>query len=152
MKVFSVIKERVFSSTGLYHMIFFKGCRHFSPFMIPVAGAPRTQNVSVFFFLLLFFLLLFTVDQNEIQLFSVSSFLWHITKLLERHSCCSQVFSSPICLLIFSLLHLSTSLPLCLPLSLSLSLKTKISLHLTSVVYNVVCFHSPFLLFTPAHV
>lgn len=66
--------------------------RHFSAFVIPIAGAPWRQRVTVFFL----------ADQNEIQLFSGSSVLWHITKLVKRHSCCSQVFSSPICFLIFS--------------------------------------------------
>lgn len=34
-----------------------------------------------------------TVDQNEIQLFSMSSVLWHIVKLLQRHSSCSPLSS-----------------------------------------------------------
>lgn len=32
-----------------------------------------------------------TVDQNEIQLFSMSYVLWHIVKLLQSHSSCSQL-------------------------------------------------------------
>lgn len=40
----------------------------------------------------------FTVDQNEIQLFSMSYVLWHIVKLLQSHSSCprlSPVFFFP---------------------------------------------------------
>lgn len=50
-----------------------------------------------------------TVDQNEIQLFSMSSVLWHIVKLLQRHSSCSPL--SPVCFF-RHFLFTSHSLPL----------------------------------------
>lgn len=57
---------------------FYAGLSYFSAFSIPVAGASRQQHSSVFSF---FF---FPAGQSEIQLFSVSSLLRHITKLLRK--------------------------------------------------------------------
>lgn len=73
---------RVFSLSSLWACcsIWILRWTFFLAFMIPVAGAPKRQRASVFWLLFFFS----PVDQNEIQLFSASSLLWHITKLLRK--------------------------------------------------------------------